>query len=114
MKYCPNCRAEYLEEIKICADCDVELVDSLIEAEEITESDLTLIYQCDQLYKAQLIKANLESANIESFILSQKDSNYPSVGDLAIIKLFVKNEDAETALEFINNSEQSDFDFEEE
>jgi hypothetical protein len=100
----------------MCSDCEVELVDKLPISEEIIndESDLTLVYQCDQLYKAQMVKSNLESAEIQSYILSQKDSSYPGVGDLAIVKLYVRNDDAEAALEFIKGSENNNFEFEEE
>lgn len=116
MKYCPNCRTEYIDSAKICSDCDAELVNNLPVDEQIIneESDLTLVYQCDQLYKAQMIKSNLESAGIQSFVLSQKDSNYPGVGDLAIIKLYVMNNDAEAALEFIKGSNETNFEFDEE
>jgi hypothetical protein len=116
MKYCPNCRTEYIDTAKICSDCEVELVNQLPQMEQMVtdESDLSLVYKCDQLYKAQMIKSNLESAGIKSFILSQKDSSYPGVGDLAVVKLYVMNNDAEAALEFIQGSENSNFELDEE
>ena len=36
MPWCPNCRLEYVEGIKICPDCKTALVDSLKDAEEIS------------------------------------------------------------------------------
>ncbi len=66
-----------------------------------------MIYTCSELYEAQIIKANLEGAGIPTFILSEKDSNFPAVGDLAIIKLFVKNEDAKFASDYIQNYQQN-------
>lgn len=109
MKYCPECTCEYENSIEKCADCGILLVNELpvSEVQELQESDLTLVYRCDQLYKAQMIKSNLESAGIESYILSQKESSFPGVGDLAVIKLYVINKDAETALEFIRKSEST-------
>ncbi len=41
---------------------------------------------------------DIESATI----LSQKDSNFPVTGDLAVIKLLVKTEDAASAINFVN------------
>ncbi|MDE5866499.1 MAG: hypothetical protein K2H31_07865 [Lachnospiraceae bacterium] len=35
MPWCPKCKNEYVEGIKVCADCGTELVDSL----EITETE---------------------------------------------------------------------------
>lgn len=107
MPYCPICKTEYLEGIISCSDCKVELVDFL-PAEEIQETeDLKLIYTTDEIYKAEMIKSNLESAGIEVTILSQKDRNYPGVGNLAMIKLFVPEGDEETALEYINTLNHS-------
>ena len=34
MPWCPKCKNEYYEGIKVCADCGCELVDSLKEWEE--------------------------------------------------------------------------------
>ena len=62
-----------------------------------------MVYTSDQLYDVQMIKSELESAEIEATILSQKDSNFPVTGDLAVIKLLVKTEDASSALNFIND-----------
>jgi len=107
MPYCPICKTEFIEGIKICSDCEVDLVDFLPN-EGIPQTDaLELIYTTDEIYKAEMIKSNLESAGIEVTILSQKDRNYPGVGNLALIKLFVPEGDKETALEYINTMNQS-------
>ncbi len=38
MPWCPKCRNEYYEGVKVCADCGCELVDSLEEPEDAAES----------------------------------------------------------------------------
>jgi hypothetical protein len=50
-----------------------------------------------------MYKANLESADIETLILSQKDRSYPTVGDLAIVKILVRRSDVDSALEIIRD-----------
>ncbi|MDQ1318367.1 MAG: hypothetical protein QG588_2027, partial [Candidatus Poribacteria bacterium] len=40
MAYCPNCRAEYIEGVETCPDCQVELVDELPPMEEPEYLDL--------------------------------------------------------------------------
>lgn len=103
MSFCPKCKYEYKEGIVKCPDCDEILVPELHEG-YITENDLRLVYRCDFLYKAQMVQANLNSAGIEAFILTQKDSSFPTVGDLGIINVFVRKDDAEAAMNYVKNT----------
>lgn len=101
MPYCPNCTYEYVAGIKECPDCGTTLV------EELIDYDWIVVYTSDQLYDVQMMKDALESAEIKATILSQKDSNFPVTGDLAVIKLLVKSEDADSALNFIKELENT-------
>lgn len=101
MPFCPNCTYEYKEGINVCPDCGTPLVSELI------DHDWVVVYTSDQLYDVQMMKDSLESAEIEATILSQKDSNFPVTGDLAVIKLLVKSEDASSALNFIKELENT-------
>jgi hypothetical protein len=101
MPYCPNCTYEYVEGIKECPDCNTPLVEELIDQEWV------VVYTSDQEYEIQMMKDVLESAEIEANILSQKDSNFPVTGDLAVIKLLVKSGDVTSALTFINDLENT-------
>ena len=101
MPVCPNCRYEYVEGIKVCPDCGETLVD------ELTESEWIIVYTSDKEYEIQMIKDELESAGINATVLSQKDSNFPATGDLAVIKLLVLKDDAEAAINFINDLKKS-------
>jgi hypothetical protein len=96
MPYCPNCTYEYVEGIKECPDCGTILVKELIDHEWV------IVFTSDKEYEIQMMKDALESAEIETNVLSQKDSSFPVTGDLAVIKLLVKSEDASSALNYIN------------
>ena len=101
---CPKCEYEYVEGINICPDCNTELISvEEFEGHLVHPEDWIIIYTCDESYEAEMFKANLESANIETLIISQKDRNYPSVGNFSVIKILVKKTDQSEALEIIND-----------
>jgi len=103
---CPNCEYEYIDGIKKCPDCGAELIpNEEFEGNLVHPSDWVIIYTCSEDYKAQMLKSVLEGADIEALILGQKDRNFPGVGDLAVIKLLVKNSDAEEAIKIIGDSD---------
>ena len=103
MPVCPNCEYEYVEGITICPDCGTRLVDDklFIPPEEWTEKNWQVVYTSSQEYDVEMIRDNLESAGIKTALLSQKDRNFPAPGDLSLVKLFVRKEDVQAALDFI-------------
>ncbi|MBI9072759.1 MAG: DUF2007 domain-containing protein [Melioribacteraceae bacterium] len=106
---CPSCEYEYVDGIKICPDCKTELITvDAFEGNLVNPSDWVILCTCKTDYEAQMLKSNLEGAEIETLILDQKDRNFPTDGDLTVIKVLVRKSDAETAVEITNDiSEQS-------
>lgn len=101
---CPKCEYEYLDEVKVCPDCGETLITKEdFEGNLVHPSDWVVVYTTNENYQAEMYKANLEGADIETLILGQKDRNYPTVGDLAVVKILVKRADAKTAVEIIND-----------
>ena len=105
---CPKCEAEYVKGITVCVDCGVELVPKEeFESHLVTPSNWVIIYTTQNEIEAEMLKANLEGANIEALVLSQKDQSFPTVGDLAIIKLLVRRKDINVAMEILNDINKS-------
>ncbi len=111
---CPRCEYEYIDGIKVCADCGSEL----IPVEEfagnlIHPKDWIVAFTCEEPYEADMMKANLVRAEIECIIISQKDRSYPSIGDLSGVKLLVKKKDANAAVQIIKDINSTQIDDEE-
>ncbi len=110
---CPKCKAEYVDGIKICTDCNIEL----ISANEFTDyddlnvslSDWKEVFKTSDFIEAEMVKSNLTSAGIDAVIFSKEDRmrlNLSYVGS-APIKIFVKENDVETALDILNDINNS-------
>jgi hypothetical protein len=73
MPFCPKCKYEYREGIKMCPDCDLPLKAHLHEEEPEPEYNdealMTLVRVYDRL-EADIMKGVLESAGIPCYIQS--------------------------------------------
>lgn len=114
MKICPNCNAEYEDNVVLCFDCGVALVDKST-YEEMTEKykDWEVVYSTPQLYEAEMVRTNLETAGIESLILEQKDTSFPLGGELGEIKVLVPKYRVEEAKQIIEKIQSQSIDEEE-
>lgn len=115
MPVCPNCNYEYVKGITICPDCKTALVeaDEFEKFEELSEDDWVLVYTSFYEFDVDMLKGNLESAGIAASKLSQKDHSFPAPGDLSVVKLLVKKNDVQSALEFIQELKKQSSDSEE-
>ena len=105
---CPKCEYEYVKDIKVCPDCDAELIPvEEFEGNLVHHSDWVVLFGCEMLYEAEMIKSNLEGANIEALVLNQKDRNFPTDGDLSVIKVLVQKSDVELAVNIIKDIEEN-------
>ncbi len=111
---CPKCECEYVDGIKVCSDCGINLIPvDEFEGNLIHPKDWVVVYTGNDLIETEMLKANLNGAEIDSIILSQKDRSYLYLGEVSPIKLLVKRKDADEALQIINDIFESKVDDEE-
>ena len=111
---CPKCECEYVDGIKVCSDCGIDLIPGdEFEGNLVHPKDWVIVYTDNDLIDTEMLKANLNGAEIESIILSQKDRSYLYLGEVSPIKLLVKRKDADEALQIINDIFESKVDDEE-
>jgi hypothetical protein len=77
MPFCPECKAEYRENVTRCSDCDVELVASLpdVEEQEEEEAGLELVELAEfpNPSEADMIRELLVGNEIRSVLRGETD-----------------------------------------
>src|SRR5437762_12754820 len=114
--FCPQCKAEYRVGFVRCSDCDVELVDHLLEDDSSpvaefprgrfeAEPELVVIRTCQRGLDADLAKSVQEAAGIPSMIRGDDGRRYYYGYGLALstgIELLVRAEDADEAEKMVD------------
>lgn len=87
MRYCPQCGAEYRDEIEICYDCEERLIsagefqknkDEEKKFREDTKS-LVKVFTLKNQFEADIIKSELEKEKITVLIRSFRDTAYNGI-----------------------------------
>jgi len=87
LKYCPQCAAEYRDEIETCFDCEERLISqkefqTRKEEEERFQEEtksLVKVYTLKDRFEADLIKMELEKEGIPVLIRYFKDTAYDGI-----------------------------------
>ncbi|MEW6196671.1 MAG: DUF2007 domain-containing protein [Bacteroidota bacterium] len=103
--FCPNCKAEYVEGIKVCTDCEVELVDQLPDENIDHEENVTFIplLATRNMGDIAIIKSLLDEQGIEYFI--QGENMLHVLGSIDSAILNVKEDQADEVKELLKDFE---------
>jgi len=101
--FCPNCKAEYVEGITICTDCEIELVDQLPEINHEENATFVPILSTKSMGDIAIIKSLLDEQGIEYFI--QGENMLHVLGSIDTAILNVKEEQAEEVKELLKDFE---------
>jgi hypothetical protein len=102
MKYCPKCRTEYEDWVKLCADCETTLVNQLPKeaANNRQDQSFVTVYRDVFMPNVDVIKSALESESILCNIKGY-DINRPGLSFGVGIELQVPEKDRARAEEII-------------
>ena len=104
MPFCPQCNAEYLENISICADCQVALVPEPQSEDTVEYINWEVVHQVPNEVVGNIIKGVLESAGFDVLLRSYEVvahgglSPKPQWGDI-----LVRGDDVEGAEAIVNS-----------
>lgn len=106
---CPKCKAEYVQGITVCADCDVPLVDKLPErdtGEDIQETGqnevgFAEIFVTFDATEIALVKSILDGAGIDYYIKSEHFTFSRPFEDPA--RLHIREDQLDEALDILKD-----------
>lgn len=88
--YCPECRAEYRQEITLCPDCEVSLVMELPSEPELSEDDLVLVLETANVAVLPVVKSVLRAAEIPFMVQGDEAMGVLPVGKIGLGGLTAK------------------------
>ena len=104
---CPKCKCEYIEGIKVCADCEVDLVEEALDnGEKFMEYEyveLVTVAATNQYFLIPIAKSLLDSSGIRYFVRGESIYNIPVLTGSFEIQVPVK--DVEIAKQLLKDLE---------
>ena len=82
--FCPECRAEFRDEIVICPDCEISLVVELPEEMKLSENDMILVLETADVAVLPVIKSLLRAAEIPFIVQGDEAMGVLPVGKIGL------------------------------
>jgi hypothetical protein len=102
--YCPKCRAEFVEGITKCPDCEVDLVEDLPPEDEILYKDYATVYTTSDSGLIAIAESLLKSENIT---YAKKSEGLQAVYGIGFVQFQVPPKDKEKATELLKDLVES-------
>ena len=82
--YCPQCGAEFREEIITCPDCEVSLVVEVPEMPDLSEEDLVSVLETANVAVLPVVKSLLRAAEIPFIVQGDEAMGVLPVGRVGL------------------------------
>lgn len=89
MKYCPECEAEYRDDVQMCADCEVSLIsdeeysqrkrEEEEEKESLAREDFVTVKVAENAFEADRFRTALEQEGIPVMVRTFQDTAYDGI-----------------------------------
>ena len=103
--FCPKCKCEYREGFNFCSDCNIELVEVLLNEElpsdKFEYSELITIAETGDISIIPIVKSILDSYEIKYFIQGETLRGLAVLNNIMQIQVHI--EDAETAKDLLKD-----------
>lgn len=89
MRYCPECDAEYMDEIQVCADCEIPLISEEEfrhrkmqeerERETLANEEFVTVMVAESAFEADRLRNALEQEQIPVLVRTFQDTAYDGI-----------------------------------
>ena len=103
MPFCPKCRAEYIEGVRICEDCGISLEDSLPDEVKDPDAELVTVCRAHNEIEAQMIRMLLAGNRIRCCLSGEslRHTHGIMVDGIAEVRILGREEEEKRAREII-------------
>jgi hypothetical protein len=78
--FCPKCKAEYVQGIERCSDCDVALVERMPVTEAVPEVNLVELLRTPNIIELTVVKSLLDSMGISYVVQGEEGMHLLPIG----------------------------------
>ncbi|MCK4532604.1 DUF2007 domain-containing protein [bacterium] len=101
--FCPKCRAEFIDGITVCSDCEISLVKKLSPQPNPEYHKLVNVFSTWKIAEVRFVQSLLETNGINCFIKNTHFCSLLSVGiDPIPLKIMVEEKNKINAKEIVN------------
>ena len=106
MSFCPKCRAEYVEGVEMCPDCQIMLVQELPPKDEVGYIDLVELQRVPDEVSGVMMKGILENSGVNVILRAAKIPWYNGIASTWSTsywgKILVPKEELERSREILD------------